>query len=258
MVQASERLGVIGGGDCGYGVTTQFGARQPGLPLHVGERLASYGRLHTVPLPAAPDNVIPASVAESPPLGYALGQLHGVYVLAENDAGLVVVDMHAAHERILYEQLKTTLIGAELKTQTLLAPVTLTVTPKERQLVEEHDALFAKAGLELAILGPEIIAVRQIPALLAGLDIALLVRDMLADLATHETSDRSETAVLALLASLACHGAIRANRPLNLLEMNALLRDMERTDHSGQCNHGRPTWIQLTVDELDRLFRRGR
>ncbi|HCB13723.1 MAG TPA: DNA mismatch repair endonuclease MutL [Gammaproteobacteria bacterium] len=258
MVQASERLGVIGGGDCGYGVTTQFGARQPGLPLHVGERLASYGRLHTVPLPAAPDNVIPASVAESPPLGYALGQLHGVYVLAENDAGLVVVDMHAAHERILYEQLKTTLIGAELKTQTLLAPVTLTVTPKERQLVEEHDALFAKAGLELAILGPEIIAVRQIPALLAGLDIALLVRDMLADLATHETSDRVETAVLALLASLACHGAIRANRPLNLLEMNALLRDMERTDHSGQCNHGRPTWIQLTVDELDRLFRRGR
>jgi len=258
VVQASERLGVIGGGGGGSGATTQFGARQPGLPLHVGERLANYGQLHTVPPPAMPDDVVPANVAESPPLGYALGQLHGVYVLAENDAGLVVVDMHAAHERILYEQLKTALIGAELKTQTLLAPVTLTVTPKERQLVEEHDALFAKAGLDLAILGPETIAVRQIPALLAGLDIALLVRDMLADLATHETSDRVETAVLALLASLACHGAIRANRPLNLLEMNALLRDMERTDHSGQCNHGRPTWIQLTVDELDRLFRRGR
>jgi DNA mismatch repair protein MutL len=214
--------------------------------------------LHTGPPPEAPGSVVPSDVAKSPPLGYALGQLHGVYVLAENDAGLVVVDMHAAHERILYEQLKSTLTGESLKTQALLAPVTLTVTSKERQQVEEHEALFAEAGLELAALGPETVVVRQIPALLAGLDVAGLVRDMLADLAAHETSNRVETAILTLLASLACHGAIRANRPLNLLEMNALLRDMERTNHSGQCNHGRPTWIQLTMDELDRLFRRGR
>jgi DNA mismatch repair protein MutL len=184
--------------------------------------------------------------------------LHGCYVLAENATGLVVVDMHAAHERILYERLKASLAEGGLRTQALLVPVTLAVSPKERQLIEEHGDRFAAAGLEVAALGPETVAVRQIPALLAGADIAGLVRDMLADLAAHETSDRSETAVLALLSSLACHGAVRANRPLNLLEMNALLRDMERTDRGGQCNHGRPTWVQLTLDELDRLFRRGR
>ena len=140
----------------------------------------------------------------------------------------------------------------------LLVPVTVTVGPRERQWVEEHGALFAQAGLEVAALGPETAVVRQIPALLAGLDIAGLVRDLLADLAAHEASDRSERAMLDMLASLACHGAVRANRSLNLLEMNALLRDMERTDHGGQCNHGRPTWAQLTLAELDRLFRRGR
>ena len=179
-------------------------------------------------------------------------------MLAENADGLVVVDMHAAHERILYERLKRLQAENALKTQTLLVPVTLTVGPRERQLIEEHGALFAQSGLEVAILGPETLAVRQVPALLADTDIAGMVRDMLADLAVYETSDRLEDANQALLASLACHGAIRANRPLNLLEMNALLRDMERTDRGGQCNHGRPTWTRLTLDELDRLFRRGR
>jgi DNA mismatch repair protein MutL len=191
-------------------------------------------------------------------LGYALGQLHGCYVLAENAAGLVVVDMHAAHERVLYERLKTAQADkGHVTTQALLVPVTLAVGERERQWVEEHEALFAQAGLDVAALGPETVVVRQIPAALAGLDVAALVRDMLADLAMHERSDRPERAMLDLLASLACHGAVRANRPLNLLEMNALLRDMERTDHGGQCNHGRPTWIQLTLEELDRLFRRG-
>ena len=130
--------------------------------------------------------------------------------------------------------------------------------PVARQWVEENGALFTEAGLDVAALGPETVAVRQIPALLAGLDIAGLVRDLLADLTAREASDRSERAILDLLASVACHGAVRANRPLNLLEMNALLRDMERTDHGGQCNHGRPTWAQLTLADLDRLFRRGR
>jgi len=133
-----------------------------------------------------------------------------------------------------------------------------TVNPAERQQVEEQGDLFTHAGFEVALLGPETVAVRQIPALLAGADIAGLVRDMLADLAVQHGSDRVETAMLNVLGSLACHGAVRANRRLNLLEMNALLRDMERTDHSGQCNHGRPTWAQLTLEELDRLFRRGR
>ena len=252
--QASERLwsgGLFGGG--------LDAARSPS-PSHVEERMTAYGQLHassavSEPVPA---NAPPETVAEAPPLGYALGQLHGVYVIAENEAGLVVVDMHAAHERILYERLKTALIEGAIQTQTLLTPVTLTVSPQEQRQVEEHSALFAKAGLELTLLGPDTMAVRQIPALLAGSNIVGLVRDMLADLVAHETSDRTETAILALLASLACHEAVRARRPLNLLEMNTLLRDMERTDRSGQCNHGRPTWIQLTLDELDRLFRRGR
>jgi DNA mismatch repair protein MutL len=221
--------------------------------------MAAYGQLHAFPAPEpVTASATPETVAEAPPLGYALGQLHGVYVVAENEVGLVVVDMHAAHERILYERLKTALIAGALQTQTLSIPVTLTVSPQERRQVEEQGALFAKAGLELTMLGPDTVAVRQIPALLAGSNIVGLVRDMLADLVAHETSDRTETAILALLASLACHEAVRAHRPLNLLEMNALLRDMERTDRSGQCNHGRPTWIQLTLDELDRLFRRGR
>ena len=235
-------------------------AWQPGLPLAVNERLAAYGELYAAPPVAesTPAAVPLDAVAEPPPLGYALAQLHGCYVLAENPAGLVVVDMHAAHERILYERLKAALAQGGVQSQALLVPVTVTVGPRERQWVEDHAALFAQAGLDVAALGPETAVVRQIPALLAGLDIAGLVRDLLADLAAHEASDRSERAMLDMLASLACHGAVRANRSLNLLEMNALLRDMERTDHGGQCNHGRPTWAQLTLAELDRLFRRGR
>ncbi|MDG4597573.1 MAG: DNA mismatch repair endonuclease MutL [Candidatus Contendobacter sp.] len=243
------------GGGSGGGVEV----RQPGLPLAVNERLAAYGQLHTSrpeveSTPIAP----PDEVAEPPPLGYALAQLHGCYVLAENPAGLVVVDMHAAHERILYERLKAALAQGGVKTQALLVPVTVAVGPHGRQWIEEYGALFAQTGLDVAALGPETVVVRQIPALLAGLDIAGLVRDLLADLTAREASDRAERAILDVLASLACHGAVRANRPLNLLEMNVLLRDMERTDRGGQCNHGRPTWAQLTLAELDRLFRRGR
>ncbi len=257
VLQAVVRPWPAGGFAGGAGGGAE--ARQPGLPLGVSERLSVYGQLHA-PLPAEPTpaTVCLDEVAEPPPLGYALAQLHGCYVLAENPAGLVVVDMHAAHERILYERLKTALAQGGIQTQNLLVPVTVAVGPRERQWVEEHGALFAQTGLDVAALGPETVVVRQIPALLAGLDIAGLVRDLLADLATHEASDRSERAVLDVLASLACHGAVRANRALNLLEMNALLRDMEQTDHGGQCNHGRPTWAQLTLAELDRLFRRGR
>lgn len=199
-----------------------------------------------------------AEIAALPPLGYALGQVHGVYIIAENAEGLVIVDMHAAAERILYERLKSALLTNNLPTQALLIPFTLHVNAHERRQVEEHQALFAKAGFELSLLGAETLAVRQIPALLAASDIAGLVRDMLADLAVHESSDRAETAIMHLLASLACHGAVRAHHALNLLEMNALLRDMENTERSSQCNHGRPTWMQLRMEELDRRFRRGR
>ncbi len=236
-------------------------ARPAGPPLEVNERLVVYGQLHA-DLPAdretAPATLPLEAVAEPPPLGYALAQLHGCYVLAENPAGLVVVDLHAAHERILYERLKAALVQGSVKTQTLLAPVTVAVGPRESQWVETQGAAFAQVGLDIAALGPETVVVRRIPALLAGLDIAGLVRDVLADLTAHETSDRAERAILDLLAGLACHSAVRAHRPLNLLEMNALLRDMEQIDHGGQCNHGRPTWAQITLAELDRLFRRGR
>lgn len=247
------------GGGTGY-APGRFSPGQPGLPLAVQERMAAYGQLHP-PAPAAtplaPEGSARAE-AEPPPLGYALGQLHGAYVLAENAAGLVVVDTHAAHERVMYERLKTALADGSLHTQALLVPVTLTVSPRERQLIEDHGELLARTGLEVAALGPETVAVRQIPALLVGVDIAGLVRDIVADLAAHGTSERAETAISALLSSLACHGAVRAQRPLNLVEMNALLRDMERTDRASQCNHGRPTWTQLTLEDLDRLFRRGR
>ena len=222
--------------------------------------MAAYGQLHEAP--PAESSVAPTLAATAPeplPLGYALGQLHGCYVLAENLAGLVVVDMHAAHERILYERLKAALAeGGSLKTQMLLVPITLTINLAERRQVEEQGELFSQAGFEIALLGPETLVVRQVPALLADADIAGLVRDLLADLAVQQTSDCSTTTLLNMLGNLACHSAVRANRRLNLLEMNALLRDMEHSDHSGQCNHGRPTWAQLTLEELDRLFRRGR
>ena len=225
----------------------------------VGERLAAYQALHAAAT-AVPEGApaVAPSEADPPPLGHALAQLHGCYVLAENAAGLVVVDMHAAHERILYQRLKAALAQGGIKTQTLLVPVTVAIGPRERHWVEAHGATFTQAGLEVALLGPDTVVVRQIPALLAGLDIAGLARDLLADLAAGEIGDRAERAVLQVLASMACHGAVRANRSLNLLEMNALLRDMERTEHGGQCNHGRPTWTQVTLSELDRLFRRGR
>ncbi len=259
VVHAGERLGASGFAGR-LGATHEANRGQSGLPLEVRERLAAYGQLHGSELSSAPESSASSdSAAAPPPLGYALGQLHGRYVLAENAAGLVVVDMHAAHERVLYERLKAALADdGGLAIQALLVPVTFAVGARERHWVEEHEALFVRMGLDVAVLGPETVVVRQVPAALAGLDIAALVRDMLADLAMHDQSDRPERALLDLLAGLACHGAVRANRPLNLLEMNALLRDMERTDHGGQCNHGRPTWIQLTLEELDRLFRRGR
>jgi DNA mismatch repair protein MutL len=238
-------------------------------PFQVREQLALYGRLHHDAATAAgaavesgsaaePIAVQPAIAPEMPPLGYALGQLHGCYVLAENSDGLVVVDMHAAHERILYERFKAALADGSLEVQALLVPVTVSLSPHERHLLDEHTALFARVGLEIAALGPDCMVVRQAPALLAAGDIAALVRDMLADLAQHEHSARAEEALHAVLARLACHAAVRAHRPLNLLEMNALLRELERTGHGSQCNHGRPTWAQLTLAELDRLFGRGR
>ena len=177
--------------------------------------------------------------------------------MAQNAAGLVLVDMHAAHERITYERLKAAHDGAGIVAQPLLVPLTLTVTEAEAALVEDQ-ALFTELGFEVARLGPETIVVRQVPSLLKALDIAGLVRDVLADLSAMGRSDRLRAQLNDTLASMACHGAVRANRQLTLPEMNALLRDMERTERSDQCNHGRPTWVQLDMKALDGLFLRGR
>jgi DNA mismatch repair protein MutL len=191
------------------------------------------------------------------PLGYALAQLHGIFILAQNAAGLVLVDMHAAHERITYERLKRASEGEGIRAQPLLVPVPVAVSEREAALAEEAVNVFAELGLEIGRLGPEQLVVRQVPALLRNADVVALVRDVLSDMSEHGISTRLREAHNAVLSTMACHGSVRANRQLSIAEMNALLRDMEQTERSGQCNHGRPTWVQLRLEELDRLFLRG-
>ncbi|MGF2733509.1 DNA mismatch repair endonuclease MutL [Marinobacter sp. DUT-1] len=200
----------------------------------------------------------PADSEEEPPLGYAIAQLHGIYILAQSRAGLIVVDMHAAHERITYERMKRALAEQDLKSQPLLVPVSIAVSQKEAALTETHGEGLQQLGLQIERIGPETLAVRQVPALLRGADAEQLVRDVLADLIEHGQSDRVEAVTHELLGTMACHGSVRANRQLTIPEMNSLLRDMEATERSGQCNHGRPTWTLVTLSELDKLFLRGR
>jgi DNA mismatch repair protein MutL len=194
---------------------------------------------------------------EIPPLGYALAQLHGIYILAQNDRGLVLVDMHAAHERITYERMKTGQAAGRVRSQPLLVPLSVHVSRQEAGLCDDFATVFDELGLHVERLGPETLVVREIPVMLADADVEALLRDVLADLQTHGDSQRIRDSIDDVLATMACHGSVRANRRLTLPEMNALLRDMERTERSGQCNHGRPTWTELTLDELDKLFMRG-
>jgi DNA mismatch repair protein MutL len=193
-----------------------------------------------------------------PPLGYALAQLHGIYVLAQNAHGLVLVDMHAAHERITYERLKAAQAGQGIRSQLLLVPLGISLSEREAACVEDQGVRFAELGFELQRSGPQSVLVKRLPTLLDGADATQLIRDVIADLLVQGSSRRIEEAGNDVLATMACHGSVRANRRLSLPEMNALLRDMEATERSGQCNHGRPTWVQLSIGELDRLFLRGR
>ncbi len=235
----------------------QYSARQQQpMDLTVREQVSTYGQLH----PATTEVVVASSSSEaSPPLGFALTQLHGIYILAQNDDGLVLVDMHAAHERVTYERMKQAWQASEgICLQPLLVPESMKVSEAEAQWVEDQAELLRSLGLELDRVGPESLMIRSVPALLRHADAKALVQDVLSDFKVEGDSRRIEERLNAILATMACHGSVRASRQLTLPEMNALLRDMERTERSGQCNHGRPTWVQLSMDELDRLFLRGR
>ncbi|MGO9994560.1 MAG: DNA mismatch repair endonuclease MutL [Steroidobacteraceae bacterium] len=205
---------------------------------------------------AALSNGAPPS-AVAAPLGYAIAQLHGVYILAQTAEGMVLVDMHAAHERVMYEGMKKLLQGQTAQQQ-LLVPEVLQVTPAQAEAAEEHAAEFSALGFAVTRLAPDQLALRAVPSLLSGRDPAGVVRDVLSDLVETGHSRRVEESINHLLGTMACHAAVRAQRSLTLPEMNALLRDMERTDRADQCNHGRPTWVRLSLGDLDRLFMRGR
>ncbi|WP_332824539.1 DNA mismatch repair endonuclease MutL [Ramlibacter sp.] len=259
---------------------TQPQWRQPAIPFvpQVGERVTDLAALWSRPDDAGVPSATRPTNDESPvgrvaegtptwpadptpgqwPLGRAIAQLQGIYILAENALGLVVVDMHAAHERIVYERLKTQMDAQEIRSQPLLIPATFPATPAEVATAEANQATLELLGLQVTPFTPKTLAVRAVPTTLAQGDPVELARSVLAELAQHDASSVVERARNELLATMACHGAVRANRRLTLDEMNALLRQMEETERSDQCNHGRPTWRQLTVRELDALFLRGR
>jgi len=245
----------------GGGISGSPPREQSAMRLSVQDQVAAYASLHpprAKPLPVSEAEMSPDGAGEIPPLGFALAQLHGVYILAENARGLVLVDMHAAHERITYEGLKCGYDATGVRSQPLLVPVRLSVSGREAELADSNREVISELGIDLLPAGPESIIVRAVPSLLADSDVESLVRDVLSDLAAHGTVSRIRDSVNQVLSTMACHGSVRANRRLTVAEMNALLRDMERTERSGQCNHGRPTWVELGMADLDRMFLRGR
>jgi DNA mismatch repair protein MutL len=242
-----------------------------GVVPGVEQRLAEYSALYTPTTVSAariqaavdgisarqPEHAQGESAAVIPPLGYALAQLKGVYILAENAEGLILVDMHAAHERITYERLKTQYADDAIGRQPLLVPSTVMVSEREADLAEQQQTLFEQLGMVVERVGPEALVIRQLPALLSHGNAEQLLRDVLADIAEHGESPRIRECVNEVLSTMACHGSVRANRRLTIPEMNALLRDMEITERSGQCNHGRPTWIHVSLADMDKWFMRG-
>jgi DNA mismatch repair protein MutL len=228
------------------------------LAFGVAESAPAYGPWLDPREPGPVAEAAPPEGAEPPPLGFALAQLHGVYLLAQSADGLILVDIHAAHERIGYERLKAAWGAGGVTRQPLLVPVTVQVSPREADLLDSQLEVLATSGLVVDRVGPDRLRVREVPALLQGADLERLLRDLLSDLAVQGTSERVGETVNGILGTMACHGAVRANRRLGLAEMNALLRDMERIERADQCNHGRPTWVKVTLGELDRLFSRGR
>ena len=272
----NRRLAVagVGGGALRPGTDVQepamidpggdWASRQAAIPIRVAEQMQSYAQLVSSPAGLTAGTGAPADFSsapsgeEIPPMGYALAQLHGIYILAQNQHGLVLVDMHAAHERITYERFKTGLEQDGIRSQNLLVPVTVHVSEREADMVEKHRANLESLGISCDRSGPQTVVVRKVPTLLQQADMSRLLQDVLAELASDGKSLKIESEMDEVLSSMACHGSVRANRRLNIAEMNALLRDMERTERAAQCNHGRPTWVQLDMQNLDRLFLRGR
>lgn len=258
----------LAGGGAGGMASAQWRPQQSPLGLQVADAPSAYAALYASPAgsstgalpPMASYNGLPVTAADSgvPPLGYAVAQLHGIYILAENAEGLIVVDMHAAHERIGYERLKTAHDGMGLHAQPLLVPITLAVGERDADTAEREADTLVALGFDITRAGPGSLHVRSIPALLANAEPEGLLRDVLTDLREHGQSRRIASARDELLSTMACHGAVRANRRLTVPEMNALLRDMEITERSGQCNHGRPTWARFSLADIDRWFLRGR
>lgn len=255
----------------------RFGVRSGGAPdrpvqrplqLHIREQLASLDRFYGNDgghreMPSASDAAdaqddADAGAGEVPPLGFALAQLKGIYILAENAEGLVMVDMHAAHERITYEALKTQVQARGVESQPLLVPLVIHVSARETGVVATHGEFFARYGFEIEAMGEEQLVIRSVPALLSGQDHEALARDVISDLVEYGESDRIGERGNEVLSSMACHGSVRANRRLTLDEMNALLRQIETVERSGQCNHGRPTWMRVSLGEIDKWFLRGR
>lgn len=257
-VQNRMTFGFSGSGGQGYG---GHSAASPHNSLSYLQKLASAGS--NVAMAEAGDFYRDQGLSSSvqaediPPLGYAKAQIHGVFILAENKQGLIIVDMHAAHERILYERMKQRFADDQLKNQKLLVPIQINVSAREVAVVEEQGDWFAQLGFEISITGEESLTIRKVPAILAQADVEELLKDVLSEMVALGSSSKIEAAINEILSTMACHGSVRANHPLSLMEMNALLRDMESTLRSDQCNHGRPTWTQLDMKQLDKLFLRG-
>ncbi|MGV6827185.1 MAG: DNA mismatch repair endonuclease MutL [bacterium] len=233
--------------------------QQP-MSLQVKETPAAYQVSRQWQAPPLSEAEVPAGAGAdtTPPLGYAIAQLHGIFVLAQNSEGLVLVDMHAAHERITYERMKDSLSKQGLQSQPLLVPISVKVSAREADLAEAHSAFLLTLGMEVGRLDADTLVIRSMPVQLQGADAEKLLRDVIADIVVFGGSARVEAEINQVLSTMACHGSVRANRQLRNEEMNALLRDIEQTERSGQCNHGRPTWTQLSLAELDKLFLRGR
>ena len=263
----SNSMSYSGQGSSANSGTFQFAQRRfetsPGAVNSVQEQMSNLGKLYSNTANSYSESAQAAGGMQNAgqgdefPLGFAMAQLHGIYILAENTQGLVIVDMHAAHERIGYEKLKSQFDKKQLATQPLLVPVHLALSPEELKSVEININYFNEIGFEVEVITDASVVIRSVPEMLARADIPTLIRDILSDLSEHGRSSRMEDSVDEIFSTMACHGSIRANRQLTIEEMNALLREMEQTERSNQCNHGRPTWKQFSIAEIDKIFMRG-